>query len=146
VAVDDRQLDGVVAHGLIGTLCAIRESCLMLLERPGLKAEAARGLCELIATQTAFVSDCTTDAGALGGLTSRLAEAAIDGARVLRAHDAGELCAPRDAIERIAGTADEAAEAMKIVARGLPLDVTFYLDDLARRSQHPRGRTADGRA
>ena len=141
--MDDRQLDGVMAHGLIGTLCAIRESCATLLDRPGLKAEAARGLCHLIATQTAFVSDCTNDAGSgLGTLSSRLAEAAVDGERVLSAHDAGELCAPRDAIERIARTADEAAEVMQIVARGLPLDVSTYLDDLAGRHQHQTRRQA----
>jgi hypothetical protein len=143
--VEDRHLDGVVAHGLIGTLCAIRESCATLLERPGLKAEAARGLCHIIATQTAFVRDCTAEYGSdLGGLRRRLLDAAADGERVLVAHDAGELCAPRDAIERIAHTADEAAAVMRIVARGLPLDVTAYLDDLAGRSQHPSSQHATG--
>ena len=136
--MDELHLDGVVAHGLIGTLCAIRESCATLLDRPGLKAEAARGLCEIIATQTAFVRDCMAETGtSLGGLRSRLADAACDGERVLHAHDGGELCAPRDAIERIARTADEAAAVMKDVARGLPLDVTIYLDDLAGRSPSP---------
>lgn len=143
--MDERHLDGVVAHGLIGTLCAIRESCATLLERPGLKADAARGLCEIIATQTAFVRDCTAETcTALGGLGSRLADAALDGERVLLAHDAGELCAPRDAIERILRTADEAADIMKHVARGLPLEATIYLDDLASRSDHPSHRHASG--